>query len=273
MLPINFHKTFTPERHLLSALVEYAALGKEGNFREISVATGIPMGESSGKVPAILDYGRGMGLIELVEPSARGAKKPILTTFGRTIYLEDRSLSEVLTQWLLHMKLCRNNMGAAAWNMVFAEGRNILGSVFKRQQLEEYLVSRFGPGNNRTGPLVMTYTEDSALGMADILIVNGDEITIKKAPIRDVYAKGYTAYVLSLLEQYFPGQGQVTFDDFNRDTQWFDICRWNSADIERVFESIEKTGYITVDRQMKPWIIERRAVSEEVWPLIFDDIA
>ena len=41
MLPINFHKTFTPERHLLSALVEYAALGKEGNFREISVATGI----------------------------------------------------------------------------------------------------------------------------------------------------------------------------------------------------------------------------------------
>jgi hypothetical protein len=131
MLPINFHKTFTPERHLLSALVEYAALGKEGNFREISVATGIPMGESSGKVPAILDYGRGMGLIELVEPSARGAKKPILTTFGRTIYLEDRTLSEELTQWLLHMKLCRNNMGAAAWNMVFAEGRNILGSVLR----------------------------------------------------------------------------------------------------------------------------------------------
>ena len=53
MLPINFHKTFTPERHLLSALVEYAALGKEGNFREISVATGIPR-RIVGKVPAIL---------------------------------------------------------------------------------------------------------------------------------------------------------------------------------------------------------------------------
>jgi len=273
MLPINFHKTFIPERRLLSALLEYAALGKEGSLREISADTGIPMGESSGKVPAILDYGRGMGLVELIEPSVRGAKKPVLTPMGRTIYLEDRTFSEELTQWLLHMNLCRNNMGAAAWNMVFAEGRNILGSVFKRLQLEEYLVSRFGHGNNRTGPLLMTYIENSALGLAGILSVNGDVITIKKAPIRDVYAKGYAAHVLSLLEQYFPGQGQVTFVDFNRETRWFDICRWNSTDVERVFASLEKTGYIAVDRQMKPWIIEKRATSDGVYPHIFDDIA
>lgn len=273
MLPINFHKTFIPERRLLSALLEYAALGKEGNFQEISAATGLPMGESSGKVPAIIDYGRGMGLIELVEPTIRGAKKPVLTSLGRVIYLEDRSLGEELTQWLIHMNLCRNNTGAMAWNMVFAEGRNILGSTFKRSHLEEYLVSRFGPGNNRTGPLVMTYVESSALGGAGVLSVNGDEITIKKAPIRDVYAKGYVACVLSVMEQYFPGQGQVTFDDFNRDTQWLDICRWNPTDIERAFASLEKTRYISVDRQMKPWIIERRATSDEVWPRIFDDIA
>lgn len=273
MLPINFHKTFIPERRLISAMLEYAALGKEGNFQAISSETGIPMGESSGKVTAILDYARGMELIELAEPSLRGAKRPVLTALGRVVYLEDKPLGEELTQWLLHMNLCRNDIGAAAWNMVFAEGRNVLGSVFTRSQTEEYLISRFGPGNNRIGPMVITYLEGSALGTASVLSVSGDEITRKKAPIRDVYAKGYAAHVLSLLEEYFPRQGQVTFDDFNRETQWFDICLWNPTDVERAFASFERTDYLTVDRQMKPWIIEKRANSDEIWPRIFDDIA
>ena len=36
MLPINFHKTFIPERHFIAALLDYAALGKAGTLQEIS---------------------------------------------------------------------------------------------------------------------------------------------------------------------------------------------------------------------------------------------
>jgi hypothetical protein len=53
MLPLNFHKTFIPERRLIAALLEYAALNKQGDYQNISKETGIPMGKSSGKVPAI----------------------------------------------------------------------------------------------------------------------------------------------------------------------------------------------------------------------------
>ena len=45
MLPINFHKTFVPERRLIGELLHYAALGKEGDYQEISSETGIPMGK------------------------------------------------------------------------------------------------------------------------------------------------------------------------------------------------------------------------------------
>ena len=52
MLSLSFHLTFAPERRYLAALLEYAALGKSGSMREMADDTGIPMGESTGKLPA-----------------------------------------------------------------------------------------------------------------------------------------------------------------------------------------------------------------------------
>lgn len=273
MLPINFHKTFIPERRLIAALLDYAALGKEGNFIEISSETGIPMGKSTGKVPAILDYARGMGLIELVNKKASSKKKPVLTSFGKVVYWEDKFLGEQIIQWLAHMNLCRSDIGAKTWYEVFAKGRNTLGTNFTRRQLEDYLISVCGAGKDRTGPLVSAYTEDAALGRSRVLAVAGEKVTRKKAPILDAYAVPYSAYILSLLEAFFPGQGQVTFSDFNSTTLWFDVCLWNQSDIEYVFSLVEQKGYISIDRQMHPWVIEKKAMADEVWPHICDDMA
>lgn len=273
MLPVNFHKTFIPERRLIAALLEYAALGKQGSYKEISLDTGIPMGESSGKMPAILDYARGMGLIELANDRPSSIKKPVLTSFGKVVYLEDKYLGEPMVQWLAHMNLCRSDIGAKTWHEVFAKGRGILGSSFTKLQLEDYLVSICGPGNDRTGPLVLTYVEEAALGRSRVLTVEEERVTRKKAPVLDVYAIPYSAYILSLMEVFFPGQDQVAFSEFNSKTFWFDICLWNRSDIEYVFSLIERKGFISIDRQMQPWIIERKVSADHVWPHIFDDMA
>lgn len=273
MLPVNFHKTFIPERRLIAALLEYAALGKQGSYKEISLDTGIPMGESSGKVPAVLDYARGMGLIELASDRTSGIKKPVLTSLGKIIYLEDKYLGEPMVQWLVHMNLCRSDIGAKAWHEVFAKGRGILGSSFTKPQLEDYLVSIFGPGNNRTGPLVLTYVEEAALGRARVLAVEGEKVTRKKAPVLEVYAIPYSAYIISLLDAFFPGRDQVTFSEFNSKTFWFEICLWDRSEIEYVFSLIERKGFISIDRQIQPWIIERKASVDQVWPHLFDDWA
>ncbi len=89
-LPRNFHKSFKPERQYIAAMLRFAASGSAGTFQEIGKATGIPMGASSGKVPAILDYCRGMGLVRLSEDAARSSTKaPMLTPFGRVVMQED----------------------------------------------------------------------------------------------------------------------------------------------------------------------------------------
>lgn len=270
MLSLNFHQTFIPERQLIAALLEYAALGKEGSLPEISKSTGIPMGESSGKMPAMLHYCVGMGLLEMKPGKTKGRKKLSLTPFGQVVFSNDKFLGEPLTQWLVHLNLCRGDIGAKLWNKVFADSTNVLGDTFTRNQLQDYLVSYFGKGR-RIGPLISTYTNDAALGRSKALVVKEDSILRNKCPVLSTWTVAYSAFMLELLEAFFQEQTQVTVTDFAKETHWFDICGWKEADIQTVFSQIEIKGFISIDRQIRPWIIEKRASARNVWPLIFNE--
>ena len=271
-LPINFHRSFKPERRHLGALLRYAALGRQGTYQEIAAETGIPTGRSSGKVGPTLDYATAMGLIEPMVGRPEAVRRPALTPLGRVVYSADPYLGHELSQWVVHMNLCRGDQGAIAWHAVFGQGRQELGSSFTRLQLEAYLARRFGSENQRTGPLVITYTDDDALGGARILVEQDDKLVRRKAPALDAYAAAYSALILAQMEAHFPGQGQVTFSDFNEQTRWFDICLWDQADLERVFLAVERRGWVTVDRQRRPWILEKNADADDVWPRIYDDV-
>ena len=72
---------------------------------------------------------------------------------------------------------------------------------------------------------------------------------------------------------FFSGQNQVTVSDFNNETLWFNINHWDWPDIEHVLSLVECKGHLSIDRQMQPWIIEKKAISDEVWPHIYDDMA
>ena len=143
-LSINFHQTFIPERRYITALLKYAAGDNQGTDQEISSATGIPVGQSSGKVPAILNYSAGMGLICVEKGENTGQKHPILTDFGRIVLLEDVSLSEPFTQWLSHLHLCRIVGGAEVWYQVFGPGRDVLGMECLESEIDDYLNNILG---------------------------------------------------------------------------------------------------------------------------------
>lgn len=272
MLPINFHKTFIPERHFIAALLDYAALGKTGTLQEISADTGIPMGKINGKLPAIIDYARGMGLIRIQPSVEKGIKVPVLTSFGKAVFTEDKHLGEEITQWIVHMNLCRSDIGALAWNAVFNKGRNVLGAHFNKQQLEDYLIEISSPGNDRTGPLLRTYLEDVGLGRTRAIELVGDYIIRRKAPLLDIYALPYTAYLLDLFEAYFPAQNQITITDLQIKTGWLDICLWNEFEFGTACSLMEGKGYIYIDRQMQPWIIEKASKAKVLWSNIWDDL-
>ncbi len=268
MLGPSFHATFMPERRYLTAILDYAAAGKAaGSMKEMSEETGIPMGESSGKQPAILRYAQAMGLVELGDSTVI---RPVLTDFGRAVYEEDRFLGEELTQWLVHFNLCRGDIGAETWHYVFAKA--MLGATFNKMQLEEYLVGIFG-GKNRVGPMLVTYSDDAALARAGVLSVEGASIVRSKAPLVKSFAYAYSAYLLSLMEAFFSRETQVTVTDFSHKTEWFNVCFWAEHEIETALTMMADTGSISVDRQMRPWIIERRGTSYELWSQVWDDLA
>ena len=268
-LPINFHRTFIPERRLLNSLLQYAGNGLSGSYHDIAGATGIPMGKSNGKVPAIIDYARGMGLIQYDLKSKNGIRHPVLTNFGRIVLLEDALLSQPVTQWIAHLSLCHPSHGAAAWYETFVRGRDILGASFTVTKLEDYLKNVFGPGRNRIGPLIRTYHDDVALGKIDPLKKLKKQVISGKAPIAKNYARVYAAYILQIIEDEFPGQIQVTAYDLNSVSGMFDAASWVQSDTDTILNLIEETNSVRIDRQMRPWIIHKLQPSSEVWSQIY----
>jgi len=272
MLALNFHKTFVPERRYLGDLLRYAALGKCGDLQSIGHDTGIPMGESSGKVPAILDYAVGMGLVTLGPTTNSALKRPVLTAFGQAVSAEDAYLGLELTQWIAHINLCRSDIGAPTWHKVYAQGRTILGLTTTKGQIESLLTQAFGAGRSRTGPLLRMYQNEAAFGRAAVVDIDGEAVTRQKAPLDWAFAGAYAAIVVELASAVIPDHNQIPLPEFRDATLLMDICAWGKQDLNRLCALLDQTGAVRVDRQRQPWILEIHSRADELWPHIYNDI-
>lgn len=273
-LPRNFHKTFKPERHYINAMLRFAASGKTGDFQEIASSTGIPMGASSGKVPAILDYCRGMGLILMASGSERNSiKVPVLTSLGRIILLEDPFLKSHVSQWLSHFNLCSSRTGADVWYQVFFPGVQVLGPQFERSQLESHLKMVYGSTSNKIiGPIVGMYEDEAAFKVCGALFESNGLIYRKPAPVLDEMGRGYGAWILQLIFDYFPSQQQVSVTDLEKVAGWKTISGWSISSALNLLEILEKKGILTVDRHMDPWLIQPIMNVEDAWRNVFADM-
>ena len=272
-LPLSFHYTFKPERRYIHALLRFAAANKSGTFQEISDATGIPTGDSSGKVPAILDYARGMGILQLSGNQRSASKQPKLTPFGRIVLLEDPHLKETATQWIAHLNLCSPLTGADMWYYTFFVGTQSLGLRFSRKELESYLALECGARRKViVGPLIGMYEDVAAFRACGALSESSGVIFRKPAPIVEELGLAYGAWVLQLISVNFPYTRQVTLTEFDAKAGWRTIPGWDTTSVQRVLILLERKGIVDVDRHMNPWIIRPRAEVNEVWARIYDDL-
>jgi hypothetical protein len=273
-LPFRFHQSFIPERQYLAAMLRYAAGEKDGDLARIAEETGIPMGRSSGKAQAILDYCIGMGLV-MPLATRNASKAPRLSHFGRIVLLEDPQLNDRLTQWLAHFHLCRVRGGAEAWYLAFIAARAVCGDVFKRGQLEDFLRHASGKRSKRSlvGPILRTYTDPAALGRTGLLeLLDPETYRRKSAPILREYCRGYAAWITTLLEEAFPNQRQITLTDLQARCGCQDVGGWSVSQHEQLLALIQGMNLIDVDRQMRPWVVTRRLPSQDIWSTIYDDL-
>jgi hypothetical protein len=272
-LPRNFHKSFKPERQYIHAMLRYAASGKEGDYQSIAAATGIPTGSSSGKVPAILDYCRGMGLISLEGQERSSIKKPVLTPFGRIVLLEDPYLKTSVTQWIAHLNLCGSTTGADVWYHTFFAGTQALGMSFERTKLEAHLSVVYGvERSGLIGPLIGMYEDDAAFKICGAMSENSGTVVRRPAPIADEFGIGYGAWMLQLMCDHFPKRRQVLITDLDVTAGWRTIPGWDISGLQRALELVTRKGLIEVDRHMEPWLLIPKAGADETWKRIYDDM-
>lgn len=273
-LPVNFHQTFIPEKRYISSLLRYAADNQQGTMQDMALSTNIPMGNSSGKMPAIFNYSQGMGLIDVDCNVKSAIKKPVLTTLGRTILLEDPNLTEELTQWVAHFNLCRSYNGAEIWFLTFGQAYDTLGMTFLKNDLDTFLDGAIGKKTNKSliGPLLTMYEEPASFQSSQILSVSENIIKRSPSPLLDGFTPAYCAIFLSLFETYFPKDRQVTISDFETKTFWKRILGWSNQQHELILEMIQRRGAVDIDRQMQPWIITRKSDSNSFWRKIYDDL-
>jgi hypothetical protein len=272
-LPRNFHKTFKPERQYIHAMLRFAASGREGDYQEIAASTGIPTGTSSGKVPAILDYCRGMGLIRLAGPDRSSVKKPDLTSFGRVVLLEDPYLKLGVSQWIAHLNLCSPLTGADVWYQTFFAGTQSLGMAFERTKLESHLSLVYGvEKSGLIGPLIGTYEDDASFKVCGALAETSGTVQRKMAPVSEEMVLGYGAWILQLMGTHFPKYRQIPITDLDTVAGWRTIPGWDISSLQRALEMMVRKGVVEVDRHMDPWLITPASDADQMWKRIYDDL-
>jgi hypothetical protein len=272
-LPRNFHRTFKPERQYIHALLRFAASGGEGDAQQIGAATGIPTGVSTGKVPAILDYCRGMGLVRLAGPDRSSVKRPELTPFGQIVLLEDPYLKLAITQWVAHLNLCSPLTGADVWYQTCFAGTQFLGMTFERVKLESHLSVVYEvEKSGLIGPMIGTYEDDAALKVCGALSEAEGTVHRKMAPVSEEMALGYGAWLLQLIQSHFPKTRQVSITELDSVAGWRTIPGWDISSVQRILELMTRKGVIDVDRHMEPWLIAPSADADQTWKRIYDDM-
>jgi len=269
----NFHKTFIPERQYINAILKFSASEGAGNYQEIASQTGIPMGVSSGKVPAILDYCKGMGLIDLSNSYNKGTKKPVLTTFGRTVLLNDPFLKDGITQWITHFNLCDPISGADVWYHCFLKGFRVLGMSFSIEDVNKYLSMIYKTNKpNLIGPLIRMYQDDSSFNKCNVLQQENDLIFRRIAPITNEYGLAYGAWILELMKKHFSNRNQISITELETQAGWLSITEWDFSGATTVLELIQRKGLLEVDRTMKPWLLRALKDNNEAWKEIYNDM-
>lgn len=283
-IPLNFPQTFLPERRLLAKLLAFAAEGGHGEKTVISEQTGIPTGESTGKVEPMIYYCQGMGLVTAYRAS--GAWHLGLTMMGSVVLREDCYLSEPQTLWLLHLMLCRRldssspAVGVAdVWFTLFAESYFRLGTNFSQQDFLNLLMERHGTKSytkSLVGVTIRTYLEDSCLGMIAALRLQGtgDGVSVERcsAPTSRSYYPAYATYLYLVWDELFADENQLALDRLARESRCFVLMGWDDVAINRWLEWMVDKGLIQLDRYTGATMLLRLRTTEQVVNNIYSEL-
>ena len=283
-LTLNFSQSFLPERRLLSLLLPFASANGGGDKVEIGASTGIPTGESSGKVEPMINYACAMGLIRADRVGSRWRLG--LTTLGSLIAVEDPYLSESVTLWLLHLLLCRRGgLGepptgvADAWFALFAEGPHRLGARFSQSAYFDYLSDRHEAASflkGVSGLVLRSYVEPSCFGSINALTLEsiGEEnyYLRRSAPVERSHFPVYSAYLFTVWDELFSDLDQLELGELFERSRCLAVIGWEKNTAARWLDWMVDKRLLQLDRQTGGTIALRLHDTATVIGGVFDEL-
>lgn len=269
-LPLSFHMTFQPERQYLSALLKDAQHIGSGTVEEISARTGIPTGQSSGKVKPLLQYAQGMGLLNVEALRGAGHLRLAVTPLARVVLREDPHLLEENTQWALHLMLCRRHGGAEVWYTVFVKAAAVLGRSFPTVQFEGFLTNCYGSSRDAVGPLLRTYADAAALGKVAAIVKDQDQLLLRRVPMQPALCDTVGALLFLLWDAAMTADTQVALKDLEDRSGLIAATGWGSEEQSYFLSVLESAGLVRVDRQTGSPILTRLVSTDHVLQVMYD---
>lgn len=254
-LNLNFHQTFIPEGNYLSGILNIADESEEGlDLETISKRTGIPQGESSGKIPPHINYAQYMGLItyELND----GRYKFQLTDLGSTVLRNDPYLRENVSILLCHYMITRKNGGAAAWNFGFYQALSSSNPTINVADLISMMQKQVSKSVNRknVSPFIGSYVR-GFFSPLEILTEDRTSITEHSLSYRPelIYAYAYALY--KNWDDCFQSD-EITADQLH-EIQFRQPFGWNEEEEYAILEHLQDYHIIRLNRQLSPYSIVR----------------
>lgn len=204
----------------------------------------------------------------------------LLTSAGKTIYKEDPYLNESITQWFLHLMLCRRaGLGlpatgyADAWFVFFGDWYSRLHNRFSLISYIDLLSEKYGKKGylkGLAGIVVRTYTEQACLGQVKSFhLVGDDEIVRLPSPIDKTVFPCYAAYFYLLWDEMYPDQMQISLSEFLLQSRFMSIMHWDERDLEKFLEWLVTERHIQLDRQTGEALVLRLNTTESIVDTIY----
>ena len=266
---INFHQTFKPEKHYISAIIEIAEDHAFKSVKEISQITGIPTGTSSGKVEPHIQYAAFMGLITYEKKDGEYSLKR--TDIGEIVYVEDPGLQENLTILLCHCMMQREKAGALMWSSVFRKVMPRYKTGIKKNMLLMELNSVL-EGNVTVKNLAPFYgSYDSFFDSLGILMDDGDTVEVSALAYDRDFIYLYAYVLFEYWAERYPDHDEITSDEL-KDLNFGIVFGWDTQEEYNVLESLSDKGLIRMNRQLMPYTVLKLVESEDLAGKLFNEL-
>lgn len=263
-----FHESFPLQVIYLSEILQLASKNYCGSKYEISNLTGIPTGDTSGKVEPHIRYLEFMGLItsELLYDKYQLT----LTKLGKVVYESDRYIMHDVTKKLMHYNLTRRYNGAPQWSF-----------LFRNYPYDFNIPISFNKIINN-GKLI--YGKEIYLNPIRTIYSTGDFSSISPIVFEDKYVifKGcyassdcnnlYAYTLLEELENMELYETEFTIDKIFEDIKWQKGFGFEYDTALEVLDDLSYMGIIKLNKQLNPITLIVNKRSEDLMIKLYDDL-